>query len=120
MTRVLIADDSSFMRTSLTYLLESGGDIEVVGTAADGAEAVRQVRQLRPDVVILDVEMSGMDGLAALAYIMAEFPTPVLVLSGLDKADATLAIKCLERGAVDFIPKPSGVISYDIDTLRAE
>lgn len=120
MKRVLIADDSSFMRKSLTHLLESDEAIEVVAAVADGADAVRKVRQLRPDVVILDIEMSGMDGLAALARIMAECPTPVLVLSGLDKADATLAIRCLERGAVDFIPKPSGVISYDIDTLRAE
>jgi two-component system chemotaxis response regulator CheB len=118
--RVLIADDSSFMRRSLTHLLESDEALDVVATAADGADAVRKVRQLRPDVVILDIEMSGMDGLAALTLIMAECPTPILVLSGLDKADATLAIKCLERGALDFIPKPSGVISYDIDTLKAE
>ena len=64
--------------------------------------------------------MSEMDGLAALAHIMAECPTPVLVLSGLYRAAAALAVKCLEHGAVDFIPKPSGVISYDIDALRDE
>ena len=120
MKRVLIADDSSFMRKSLTHLLESAGDLQVVGTAADGAEALRQVKQLRPDVVVLDLQMSVLDGLSALCHIMAECPTPVLVLSGLGKADATVGIKCLEHGAVDFIPKPSGVISYDIDTLRAE
>jgi two-component system chemotaxis response regulator CheB len=120
MKRVLIVDDSSFMRISLTHLLESDEAIKVVGTAAEGADAVRLARQLRPDVVLLDIEMSGMNGLVALAQIMSECPTPVLVLSGLDPADGTLAIKCLEEGAVDFIAKPSGVISYDIDRLRAE
>jgi two-component system, chemotaxis family, protein-glutamate methylesterase/glutaminase len=120
MTRVLIVDDSSFMRKSLTHLLESDPALEVVETAADGADAVRKVRRLRPDVVLLDIEMSGMNGLVALAHIMDECPTPVLVLSGLDPADRTLAVRCLEQGAVDFLPKPSGVISYDIDRLRAE
>lgn len=120
MKRVLVVDDSSFMRKSLTHLLESDVAIKVVGTAADGAEAVRQVGQLRPDVVILDIEMSGMNGLAALTRIMAEHPTPVLVLTGLYRADMTIALRCLEQGAVDVIAKPSGVISYDIDRLRPE
>ena len=120
MKRVLIVDDSSFMRKSLTHLLESDDTIEVVDTAADGADAVRKVRQLRPDVVILDIEMSGMDGLAALAHIMAECPTPVLVLSGLGKNDATLALKCLEQGAVDFIPNPPASSRMTSTRLRAE
>ena len=118
MKRVLVVDDSSFMRTSLTYLLESDEALKVVAAAVDGADAVRKVKQLRPDVAILDLEMREMDGLAALAHIMAECPTPVLVLSGLHAP--ALAVKCLEHGAVDFIPKPSGVISYDIDVLRAQ
>ena len=120
MTRVLVVDDSSFMRTSLTHLLESDEAIHVIGTAADGAEALRKVKELRPDVVLLDLEMSGMNGLLALAHIMAEHPTPVLVLTGLSKTDTTVALRCLEKGALDCIPKPSGVISYDIGTLRTE
>jgi two-component system, chemotaxis family, protein-glutamate methylesterase/glutaminase len=120
MKRVLVVDDSSFMRKTLTYLLESDKGIEVVGTAADGAEAVRKVELLRPDVVILDLEMSGMDGFEALAHIMAERPTPVLVLTGVNKPDAKIAVRCREQGAVDFITKPSGVISYDIDKVKAE
>jgi two-component system, chemotaxis family, protein-glutamate methylesterase/glutaminase len=120
MKRVLIVDDSSFMRKSLTHLLASDAEIEVVGTATDGADALRQVRRLRPNVVLLDIEMSGMDGLAALTYIMEDCPTPVLILTGLDPSDGTLAIKCLDHGAVDLISKPSGVISYDIDKLRSE
>ena len=118
--RVLIVDDSSFMRKSLTHILESDGAIEVIGTAVDGEDAVRSVKQLHPDVVLLDIEMPVMDGLAALAHIMAECPTPVLMLSALNKRDAAIAIKSLYHGAVDFIAKPSGVISYDIDRLSNE
>ena len=120
MTRVLIVDDSSFMRKSLTHILESDPSIEVVGTAADGEDAIGKVKQLHPDVVLLDIEMPGMDGLTALAHIMAEQPTPVLMLSALNKRDAAIAVKSLDHGAVDFIPKPSGVISYDIDKLSNE
>jgi len=117
---VLIVDDSSFMRKSLTHILESDESLEVVGTAADGKEAIRKVKQLHPDVVLMDIEMPVMDGLAALAHIMAECPTPVLMLSALNKRDRAIAIKSLEHGAVDFIQKPSGVISYDIDKLSNE
>jgi len=118
--RVLVVDDSSFMRTSLTHILKLDKSVDIVGTAADGEDAIRQVKQLSPDVVLLDIEMPGMDGLAALAHIMAECPTPVLMLSGLSKRDAAIAIKSLDHGAVDFISKPSGVISFDIDKLSSE
>ena len=120
MVKVLVVDDSSFMRISLKHILESDKSIGVVGTAADGEDAIRQVKQLHPNVVLLDIEMPGMDGLATLAHIMAECPTPVLMLSGLNKRDTTIAIKSLDNGAVDFIPKPSGVISFDIDELSHE
>ena len=120
MVKVLVVDDSSFMRKSLTHILESDRSIEVVDTAADGEDAVRKVKRHSPDVVLLDIEMPVMDGLSALAHIMAECPTPVLMLSALNKRDAAIAIKSLEHGAVDFIPKPSGVISYDIEELSSE
>ena len=120
MIRTLIVDDSSFMRKSLAHILESDKGIEVIDTAGDGEEAIRKVRQLHPDVVLLDIEMPVMDGLVALVHIMAETPTPVLMLSALNNRDATIAIKALDHGAVDFIPKPSGVISYDIERLSAE
>lgn len=118
MIRALIVDDSSFMRKALKYILESDKTIEVVGTASDGEEAIRRVKQLHPDVVLLDVAMPVMDGLTALAHIIAERPVPVVVLSGIK--DARIAIKSLEQGAVDFIRKPSGVISYDIDAMKGE
>jgi two-component system chemotaxis response regulator CheB len=118
--KVLIVDDSSFMRKALAQILASAQSIEVIDTAADGQEAIQKVNQLHPDVVLLDIEMPVMDGLTALAHIMAECPTPILMLSALNKRDAAIAIKCLEYGAVDFIAKPSGVISYDIDKLGKE
>ncbi len=120
LVRVLIVDDSSFMRKSLTHILESDRSIEVVGTAADGQDAIQKVKQLHPRVVLLDIEMPVMDGLAALAHIMAECPTPVLMLSALNKRDAAIAVKSVSHGAVDFISKPSGVISYDIDKVSNE
>ena len=120
LVKVLVVDDSSFMRKSLTHILEADKTIKVIDTAADGEDAVRKVKQYSPDVVLLDIEMPVMDGLAALAHIMAECPTPVLMLSALNKRDAAIAIKSLEHGAVDFIPKPSGVISYDIEELSSE
>jgi two-component system chemotaxis response regulator CheB len=120
MIPVLIVDDSCFMRKALRYLLESDAAIKVVGTAADGKEAVRKVKELRPAVVLLDIEMSVMDGLSALAHVMAERPTPVVVLTGVNTTTGAVASRCLERGAVDFIAKPSGTISYNIGTLAPE
>jgi two-component system chemotaxis response regulator CheB len=120
LVKVLVVDDSSFMRKSLTHILESDRSIEVVDTAANGEDAMRKVKRHSPDVVLLDIEMPVMDGLSALAHIMAEYPTPVLMLSALNRRDAAIAIKSLEHGAVDFIPKPSGVISYDIEELSSE
>ncbi|MDH4161583.1 MAG: chemotaxis response regulator protein-glutamate methylesterase [Nitrospirota bacterium] len=120
MIKVLVVDDSSFMRKSLAHILETDPSITVVDTADNGEEAVIKAERLRPDVVLLDLSMPVMDGLAALAQIMASRPTPVLVLSGLAKKDATVAFRALEHGAVDYIAKPSGVISYDIERLRSE
>ena len=108
------------MRKSLTYILESDDSIKVVGIAEDGIEAIKKVRELHPDAVLLDIEMPGMDGFTALRHIMSECPIPVLVISGLDKKDTSIAIKSLEHGAIDFIAKPSGVISYNIDQIRGE
>lgn len=118
MIHALVADDSSFMQKALTHILESDGDIKVIDTAYDGKEALRKVKELRPDVVILDVEMPVMDGLSTLTHIMAEVPTPVVVISGI--REPTLAVKALFYGAIDFIPKTSGEISYDIEELKHE
>lgn len=118
--KALVIDDSSFMRKAITHILESDKGIKVLDTASNGEEAVRKVKDLHPDVVLLDIEMPLMDGLTALSHIMAECPTPVLILSGLDKRHPPIILKSLRHGAVDYIAKPSGVISYDIDKLRDE
>lgn len=118
--RVLVADDSGFMRASLKHILESDSSIEVLDTAKDGEEAVEKTKSLRPDVVLLDIEMPRKDGIAALSQIMAECPTPVLMISAMNKRDATIVFRSLEYGAVDFIAKPSDVISYDIEKISRE
>ena len=105
--RVLVVDDSAFMRHTLAKHLEADPEISVVGRAHDGLDALAQIPALRPDVVTLDVEMPRMDGLDALRRIMAECPTPVVMLSAHTQQGARATIQALMRGAVDFVPKPS-------------
>ncbi len=107
LTRVLIVDDSALARMVISRRVSLDPDIEVVGVAFDGVDALEKVKNLRPDVVTLDVEMPRMDGLTTLSHIMAECPTPVVMLSRLTEEDAEVTIKALEAGAVDFFLKPS-------------
>lgn len=104
--RVLVVDDSAFLRRYLPTILETDRDINVVGTAANGLEAIEMVKKLRPDVVTLDVNMPVMDGLTALRRIMQETPTPVLMLSALTSDGAKETMEALSLGAVDYITKP--------------
>jgi two-component system chemotaxis response regulator CheB len=117
--RILVVDDSAFMRRLVSDLVRDSGEFDVVGTARDGVHAISQVRALDPDIVTLDVDMPGQDGLATLEQIMREAPRPVVMLSagGADGgAEATL--RALELGAVEFVRKPSGAISLDLDVVR--
>ncbi|QJR35314.1 chemotaxis-specific protein-glutamate methyltransferase CheB [Gemmatimonas groenlandica] len=117
--RVLVVDDSAFMRRLVSDIVASSGEFEVVGTARDGLDALRQMPLLDPDLVTLDVDMPNLDGLACLDRIMREWPRPVVMLSagGSDGgADATL--RALDRGAVEFVRKPSGAISLDLELVR--
>ncbi|MBL0171899.1 MAG: chemotaxis response regulator protein-glutamate methylesterase [Gemmatimonadaceae bacterium] len=119
--RVLVVDDSAFMRRLVSDVIGESGEFDVVGTARDGVHAVLQVHALNPDIVTLDVDMPGRDGLAALQQIMREAPRPVVMLSagGVDGgAEATL--RALELGAVEFVRKPSGAISLDLDDVREQ
>ncbi|MCX7680732.1 MAG: chemotaxis response regulator protein-glutamate methylesterase [Anaerolineae bacterium] len=108
--RVLVVDDSAFMRLAISKRLETDPEIVVVGTARDGLDALRQIKALKPDVVTLDVEMPGMDGLSALRRVMAECPTRVIMLSALTSEGAQATITALMRGAVDFVAKPSSAV----------
>lgn len=112
--RVLVVDDSAFMRRLITDLVSQGDEFEVVGTARDGNEAVRKVHELDPDIVTMDVEMPGLNGLDALGYIMSETPRPVVMLSAHTVAGGELTLRALDFGAVDVVAKPSGTISLDL------
>lgn len=118
--RVLVVDDSAFMRKSLSMLIESDPNIEVIATAIDGLDGLNKVKNLRPDIVTLDIEMPKMDGLTALKHIMKQSPTPVLMVSSLTKEGAESTLEALELGAVDFIPKASSFISVAIADIKED
>ena len=105
--RVLVVDDSVFARNAISKSLETDSEIEVVGTATDGINAIEQVKALRPDVVTLDVSMPRMDGIEALDRIMSECPTPVVMLSALTGENTQATVEALEKGAIDFFLKAS-------------
>lgn len=118
--KVLVVDDSSFMRKVISQIIEEDKDIKVIDTAKDGIEAIKKVSLLKPDVITLDVEMPGMDGLETLCKIMNDFPTPVIMLSAYTPKGAEITLKALEYGAIDFVRKPSGEISLDIKKVQKE
>lgn len=124
MIKVVVIDDSAFMRKALAAMLSKDPEIEVVGAARDGEEGLEMIRRHQPDVVTLDIEMPRMDGLTALRHIMMEMPRPVLMVSSLTTEGAEATLKAMELGAVDFIPKQLSKVSLDIvkieDDLRAK
>lgn len=103
--KVLIVDDSGFFRRRLTQIFSSDEQIEVVGTASNGQEAIDQTLALRPDVITMDYEMPVMDGITAVRAIMQRCPTPVLMFSSLTHEGARITLDALEAGAVDYLPK---------------
>ena len=119
MYRVLIADDSAFMRKVLTDFFNKQPDFEVAGTAINGKEAINKVMEYSPDLVTMDVNMPVMDGLNALAVIMEQKPTPVLMLSSLTQQGTEATVRALSLGAIDFISKAGGSISK-LDTIEDE
>jgi two-component system chemotaxis response regulator CheB len=118
--RVLIVDDSAFMRHALGRLLNEAPSLEVVGSAANGEEGLRLAQELRPEVITLDVEMPVLDGLGMLKRLMLETPTRVVMLSSLTTQNAKVTLDALEFGAIDFVPKPSGSLSIDIGRVGGE
>jgi two-component system chemotaxis response regulator CheB len=118
--RVLIADDSAFMRKVLLSIITSDQQMEVVGEARDGREAVSLNESLRPDVITMDINMPHMDGLQATELIMSSNPKPILVVSSESREGADITLKALELGAIDFVAKPSSGIDLDMNSVRDE
>lgn len=118
LVRVLVVDDSAFVRQTLRALMVSSREIEVVGTAVDGEEALKQVERLQPDVVTLDLEMPRMDGFSFLRIQMRRRPVPVIVVSSFSERQTVL--RALELGALDFVAKPDRAASPNLRTIRRE
>ena len=118
--RVLIADDSAVMRVALSRVIESSPALQVCGTARNGLETLEKVRQLRPDVVTLDVEMPVLNGLEVLKRIMKEFPRPVIMVSSLTQEGAEVTIEALGVGAFDYVPKSNSGNPFDPQKLKRD
>ncbi len=106
--RVLVIDDSAFMRKAISLMLQSDPDIEVVGTARDGEEGIEKLKATLPDIVTLDIEMPRLSGMATLEWIMKEHPLAVLMVSSSTRQGAEVTLRALELGAVDFVAKTPG------------
>ena len=119
MIKVVVVDDSAFMRKAISTMLSKDPEIDVVATARDGEEGLELIRKHNPDVVTLDIEMPRMDGLTALRHIMMEMPRPVIMVSSLTNEGAEATLKALDLGAVDFIPKQLSKVSLDIVKIEA-
>lgn len=117
--RVLVIDDSRFARKALTAIINKDPLFEVVATATDGEDAMKIINTFQPDLITLDLEMPGMDGLTVLPKIVKQYQIPVLIVSSLTKEGADVTIQALSLGAADFITKPSGS-SLEIPTLEKE
>jgi len=116
--RVLIVDDSVFNRRSISEILNTSSEVEIVGKAGDGEEALRLVSALRPDVITLDLEMPRMDGFTFLRILMTKMPTPVIVVSSYSQKENVF--KALELGALDFVSKPDRYSDPDLGAIRDE
>lgn len=118
--KVLVVDDSFFMRKLISDLLNADPQIEVIATAKNGKTALEIIKERKPDVVTLDYQMPGLDGLATLKKIMQECPVSCVMLSAYVKKGGDLTLECLKNGAVDFVLKPSGPLSLDIKDVKVE
>lgn len=111
--KVLVVDDSSFFRRRVSDILNQDPDLEVVGTAVNGKEAVEKAIELRPDAITMDVEMPVMDGITSVRMIMEQAPTPILMFSSLTHQGAKATFDALDAGALDFLPKKFEDIARD-------
>ena len=119
-SKLLVVDDSAFMRKLISDFFTDHAQIEVVGSARNGKDAIKKIQQLKPDVVTMDVEMPEMNGLEALKEIMKVSPVPVIMLSSTTQRGTENTLTAMEYGAVDFVAKPSGTISLDLHKIQEE
>ena len=117
--KVLVIDDASFMTKALTEILETDAEIRVIGTAQNGLEGLKKIKELQPDVITLDMDMPVMNGIDAVRHIMIESPVPIVVVSSLF-SDGSVTFNALRLGVADFVAKPSGAISQDIHTSKQQ
>jgi len=118
--RVLIVDDSAFMRKVLQSIIATDPQLEIVGEARDGREAIAMAESLRPDVISMDIMMPHVDGLQATEAIMSKNPRPIVIVSSEARDGADPTLRALELGAIDFVPKPSSGIDLDMNSIRDE
>ncbi|HPO75856.1 protein-glutamate methylesterase/protein-glutamine glutaminase [Thermoclostridium caenicola] len=118
--RVLIVDDSAFMRRVIHNMIETNPEMDVVGSARDGLDALKKARELNPDVITLDIEMPVMDGLTALENLQKQDDYAVIVVSSHTREGASATIRALELGAFDFVTKPDNIFSMPSEEIRAE
>lgn len=118
--RVLIVDDSVFMRKVLRDIIGADPQMEIVGEARDGREGVELAETLKPDVITMDINMPHLDGLQATAVIMSQNPRPIVMVSSDSREGASSTLRALELGAVDFMPKPSSGADLDMHRTGRE
>src|ERR1019366_2702521 len=118
--RVLVADDSALMRQLLKRIIATSADLDLVGLARDGEDVVAKARQLRPDVISMDINMPKLDGITALQMILQEKICPVVMVSSLTQKGTATTFECLELGAFDFVAKPDGTVSSNMGVVADE
>src|SRR5215510_13840954 len=116
--RVLVVDDSTFMRKVLENIFNSDAEMQVVGSAKDGREAVTMAQSLKPDVITMDINMPHVDGLQATAEIMTTNPRPIVIVSSESREGAASTLRALELGAIEFVAKPSSGIDLDMHSIQ--